>query len=385
MFYQLPPVGNPVKTTSHARQSAEACLQSVAAGYQPFFYQSGTAALAAAVIAAMAQRRCEQPEVLLPAYACPDLISAVLFAGATPVLVDLEPARPWMSLTQLQRKLGEQTVAVIAVNLFGIAERIEAIQQLAHSVGAMVIEDSAQGFPLAGEQDYWRADTVVVSFGRGKPVSLLGGGAVLSRQPDGLPRREITPVTASQRASTRFKAGLYNRLIHPRLYWMLLAMPFLHLGETRYHPLTSLAGMDAMRHALLPGNIENYQRAGVEAQQQLDETIHADGVLKLAPACNTPATRRLLRYPLLVEPGRRERILARLNAAGLGASVLYPAILPEIDGLPDSLALRQGAREAIRSQYPNAVDFAGRLLTLPTHSRVRPRDIAHIGQIINRS
>ncbi len=385
MFYQLPPVGNPVKTTSHSEQSAEACLQSIAAGYQPFFYQSGTAALAAAVIAAMAQRPCEQPEVLLPAYACPDLISAVLYAGATPVLVDLEAERPWMSLTQLQRKLGEQTVAVIAVNLFGIAERIEAIQQLAHSVGATVLEDSAQGFPQAGEHDYWRADTVVVSFGRGKPVSLLGGGAVLSRQPDGLPRRAITPVTAMQRASTRFKAGLYNHLIHPRLYWMLLAMPFLHLGETRFNPLTSLAGMDAMRHALLPDNIENYQRAGAEGQQQLDEAIKADGVLKLAPACNTPATRRLLRYPLLVEPGRRERILARLNAAGLGASVLYPAILPEIDGLPDSLAMRQGAREAIRSQYPNAVDFAGRLLTLPAHSRVRPRDIAHIGQIINHS
>ncbi len=385
MFYQLPPVGNPVTTTPHSEQSPEACLQSIATGYQPFFYQSGTAALAAAVIAAMAQRPCEQPEVLLPAYACPDLISAVLYAGATPVLVDLEPERPWMSLTHLQDKLGRKTVAVIAVNLFGIAERIEAIQQLAHRVGAMVIEDSAQGFPLAGEQDYWRADTVVVSFGRGKPVSLLGGGAVLSRQPGGLPRREITPVTAMRRASTRFKAGLYNRLIHPRLYWMLLAMPFLHLGETRFHPLPSLAGMDAMRHALLVDNIENYQRAGVEEQQRLNEMIQADGVLKLAEACNTPSTRRLLRYPLLVEPGRREHILAQLNAAGLGASVLYPAILPEIDGLPDSLAMRQGAREAIRSQYPNAVDFAGRLLTLPTHSRVGPRDIAHIGQIINRS
>ena len=92
MFYQLPPVGNRL------------CLNTINdASVQPFltlaasrFYQSGTAALAAAISAAKLLKNKNYPEVILPAYACPDLVSAAVFAGVKPVLVDLEAERPWL-------------------------------------------------------------------------------------------------------------------------------------------------------------------------------------------------------------------------------------------------------------------------------------------------
>ena len=126
MFYQLPPVGNPI-CLSRADQP-EVLLQAFGYRYQPHYFASGTAALAAAITAAIRLKAIDKPEVILPAYGCPDLISAVVFAGAKPVLVDFETDRPWMDLEQLLTKIRAQTVAIIAVNLFGISERLEQLR-----------------------------------------------------------------------------------------------------------------------------------------------------------------------------------------------------------------------------------------------------------------
>src|SRR6185295_2502270 len=115
--------------------------------------------------------------VIVPAYCCPDVISAVLFAGARPVLVDLEAETPWMDLTQVSDRLGSSTVAVVAVNFLGVPERAAPLRKLADAAGALLVDDCAQFFPLeAAEREWLLGDFVVLSFGRGKPLSLLGGG-----------------------------------------------------------------------------------------------------------------------------------------------------------------------------------------------------------------
>ena len=154
MFYQLPPVGNPI-CLSRTDQS-ESLFQIFGNAYQTHYFASGTAALAAAITAAIRLKAVARPEIILPAYGCPDLISAVVFAGAKPVLVDIEADRPWMDLEQLPAKMSANTVAIIAVNLFGISERMEQLRPLADQAGALLIEDSAQAFPSSNEKNIWQ-------------------------------------------------------------------------------------------------------------------------------------------------------------------------------------------------------------------------------------
>ena len=47
----------------------------------------------------------------------------------------------------------------------------------------VLIEDDAQYLPLDSEPASYCGDLVIHSFGRGKPVSLVGGGALLIRRP----------------------------------------------------------------------------------------------------------------------------------------------------------------------------------------------------------
>lgn len=378
MFYHIPPVGNPVCLS----KQADLVVSSLFFAYQTQFYVSGTAALAAAISAAMKLKNGSRPEIVLPAYGCPDLVSAVIYAGAKPVLVDLEAERPWIDLSQLASAITENTVAIVAVNLFGMAERWAQLRELAKQNNIVLIEDSAQYFPGADEQADWQGDLVVLSFGRGKPVSLLGGGAVLTKKTalfELLPKPQIKATTLSQRYLFGLKARLYNLMISPFLYWLPQALPFLHLGETRYHVLPDIEAMDQIRTDLLASNISCYQ-ADIKAAERCEKisTIlnSLDRVIDLPQVCATKARRRLLRYPFLVESSERDRMYYKLQQAGLGASIMYPASLPEIIGLNHIVDKKH--------KFPNAQVFASRLITLPTHSSVGANDIANMKILLSK-
>lgn len=381
MFYQLPPVGNPVCLSGNSQP--ELWFQSDFLPWHPHYYASGTAALAAAISAAIKSRELDQPEVILPAYGCPDLVSAAVFAGARPVLVDMEPDRPWMDLEQLSAKMSPRTVAIVAANLFGISEQMGKLRPIAERTGAVLIEDSAQAFPAGKETSIWEGDLVVLSFGRGKPVSLLGGGAVLFREStwEGLlPECPVRPDNGKgQRISFWLKTALYNRMISPWLYWLPQGLPFLHLGETRYHTLSAIDGMDPFRLDVLPANIAAYRSDEMDAQRALVDMLGeldlaARGIIDLPRVCKAPESRRLLRYPLLTGAVDRDPLYQQLKRNGLGPSGMYPVALPGISGL-ERLLVGQGP-------FPAAEAFAARILTLPTHNRVSRGDVAKVHQVI---
>lgn len=371
MFYQLPPVGHPVRLKDSLGD--ESLLQDVFSPYSPRFFDSGTAALAASILAAVSIKGTSEPEVILPAYGCPDLVSAVVYAGAKPVLVDLDVDRPWMDIEQASAHITAHTVAIIAASLCGIPERLGVLRQITEQAGVLLIEDSAQLFPGSIAEANWQGDMVIISFGRGKPVSLLGGGAVLFRDERFgrlLPDHPISAAGMRQRRVYQVKALLYNQLISPRSYWILAWFPFLHLGETRYHSLHGIGPLDSTRRNLLNANIARYLEQKPHIQTTISGMIDSladPGIINLPVACQLPAQQRLLRYPLLIDATRRNRVHGRLIEMGLGASIMYPAILPTIPGL-ETLLAGQGP-------FPVAEQFAARLLTLPTHAGVRGEDI----------
>ena len=246
----------------------------------------------------------------------------------------------------------------------------------------LLIEDSAQLFPGSIAEANWQGDLVVISFGRGKPVNLLGGGAILfrgERLGSRLPCNKISTAGMGQRLAFQVKAVLYNQLITPRSYWILKWFPFLHIGETSYHQLDNIGPLDSVRRHLLQANIVNYQNQNSSTQIALCgliESLQDDTIVNLPVACNMPAQQRLLRYPLLIDSAVRNRIFARLSEAGLGVSVMYPGILPAIPGLQGLLG-GQGP-------FPMAEHFTRQLLTLPTHASVHRADIHKIASALHR-
>jgi len=369
MFYQLPPAGNPITLKKSEGTISE--LGDILRSTEFRLYGSGTSALAAAVKAVMAAKRVDNNvDVLLPAYTCPELVSAVVFAGANPVLVDFESNRPWLDLTELKNKITDKTVAIIAVNLFGIPERFNDIREIIRDREIILIEDSAQYFPSSKQDFRWQGDLTILSFGRGKPVSLLGGGAVIcsdSKLYQYLPVVEsILDSRFAANLKFRLKSTAYNLLLSPWYYWLPESLPFLHLGETVYHPMVSIDPFPAERLVYLPSNIKSYWSRQNHLSVKIHELLHrfmSNDLIDLPSLCCGAALPPLIRYPILAKTKEQADLLySRSKSCGLGLSRMYKKPLNEIAGL-DDLFSNQGV-------FPNSKQFADLLLTLPNHVRV---------------
>lgn len=384
MHLNIPPVGNPVDW-QHRRPppmlvgGSECCL----------FLNSGTAALAVALLAAKSAATSTRPEVIIPGYACPDLVSAAVYAGVTPVAVDLEPERPYLSPEAVERAVTADTVAIVAVNFLGIPERIEALRAVADRHHLTLVEDSAQffsdkGLPLT---EVYSGDLVVLSFGKGKPVNLLGGGCLLVKNTaliDHLPGMDVHPGLRQSpgfigRLTTAGLLIIYNRLITRRWYWCLKLLPFIKIGATEYKTLEAIAPMDPARLELLAGNISRYQKRDDAVQLKIDTSLNRlPTIINLPRVCRTYSGQRLLRYPILAKDNAsRDKLLARLEKAGTGASPFYPDILPNMPGVAPLL---KGDKD-----LPNAAAFAGRLITLATHRGVTHSLLREINRILGET
>ena len=366
----IPPVGNRILLEASGELPTFT-------GYDLHWLQSGTASLALAMRTASVRAGVAgPPEVILPAYGCPDLVAAANHAGLRPVLADIGSEDPGYDLDALRAALSPRTVAVVAVNFLGIRERLEALREiLQRSPQVTLIEDNAQWFPEHNDARL-HGDAVVFSFGRGKPVSLLGGGALLMRNSmaaslgEAMATVMTTAAEGEVTAPPDARVRAYNLLRNPWLFPLASRNPLLKLGRTRYRPLDRVVPLDARRRELLPANIQHYRKGpGSTVWQAVDSLV--DPSRSLAKRLAGRAG-RLLRYPVLCAHAReRDAWLARLRQEGLGASAMYERPLAQIEGVTITAG-----------QCAGAAHFAARLLTLPVHEGVDARVLAGLNRAL---
>ena len=83
-------------------------------------------------------------ECVLPANTFLATAEAVVRCGATPVLVDCDPATALLDVDRLAAAVGPRTRAVLPVHLYGQTAPVEQITPIARGAGAAVVEDAAQ-------------------------------------------------------------------------------------------------------------------------------------------------------------------------------------------------------------------------------------------------
>ncbi len=71
-------------------------------------------------------------------------VSAICYAGARPVFVDVEPVTLTMDPAQLEAKITARTKAIIPVHLYGQMADMDAIKTIADRYRIPVIEDACQ-------------------------------------------------------------------------------------------------------------------------------------------------------------------------------------------------------------------------------------------------
>ena len=140
---------------------------------------SGTAALHLSLLALGIK---DGAEVIIPSYVCTALLNAVNYAGARPVLADINPDTYNIEVGSIKKAVTNKTRAVIVPHMFGLAADIDDIV----SLGIPVIEDCAQsiGARIKGRYAGSFGTLSIFSFYATKMLGAGEGGMVLSDDPD---------------------------------------------------------------------------------------------------------------------------------------------------------------------------------------------------------
>ncbi|MBV8520975.1 MAG: DegT/DnrJ/EryC1/StrS family aminotransferase [Acetobacteraceae bacterium] len=114
-------------------------------------------------------------------------VAAIMYAGAVPKLVDIEPETWTIDPDQLEGAITSRTRAIIPVHLHGRLADMERILWIARARGIPVIEDAAQahGAEREGRRAGTFGDIGCFSFYPGKNLGACGeGGAIVTDQAD---------------------------------------------------------------------------------------------------------------------------------------------------------------------------------------------------------
>jgi dTDP-4-amino-4,6-dideoxygalactose transaminase len=145
---------------------------------------SGTSALHLALLAAGIG---PGDEVITTPFTFVATVAAIRYAGATPVLVDIEPDYFAIDAARIESAITGKTRAILPVHLYGQPADMTAILEIARRRGLVVIEDAAQahGSEHHGRRCGSLADIATFSFYPGKNLGAYGeGGAITTTRSD---------------------------------------------------------------------------------------------------------------------------------------------------------------------------------------------------------
>lgn len=331
-----------------------------------FFISSGKAALTLILTAlrSLSGRR----EVVIPAYTCFSVPSAVLKSGLKVIPCDLDPNTFDFDRSYLKRVMNDDTLCVLPSHLFGIPSNMDEINQLCKERGVYVVEDAAQAM---GERNKGRllgtfGDVGFFSLGRGKGITCGSGGIIVTNS-DEISQEIAKQYAMLERPTLLESAKEFLELffmvlfIRPSLYWFPAGMPFLKLGATVFDPDFKIKKLSGMKGAILSNWRHNLDWA-IRIRSETSDYFMAS--LKLAGPKGVPVP--YLRLPVVVKSREeRDRLYAASERQGLGLSRMYPAPVSEIVEIRNHF---------IGKDFPTAKILSERLVTLPTHPLLSKSD-----------
>lgn len=349
-----------------ALSDAHAALREIYSTRQVALTQSGTAAL---VLALRATAKSSNNTIALPAYCCPDIGAAAVFAGFRIVLYDVDPLTLEPDSDDIARCVDFGATHLLVAHLCGRIVDFPAFSALADRLGLVLIEDAAQhaGGTLRGVRAGSLARIAILSFGRGKGLNAGGGGAVLF---DPM-LASIKPLPSAARHARQAigcaVAAVSDVLSHPSLFWLPSSVPALRLGETFYRDASEPEAINPAYARLLESAL-HHERATLAARRRnevfYDEALR-DGEKVTKIRSHSLSSSGALRYPVLID--------AKLatTMTSLGVARLYPRLL---DAYEQIRAVLVGSDR----HYPGSARLAQQLHTLPTHELLTADERARI-------
>ena len=276
-------------------------------------------------------------------------ILAVIRAGATPVLADIDAATALLDPASVERVMTPRTKAVLLVHLYGRVADMDRWSEFCRARGIHLVEDCAQSHGAA-----WN----------GKLTGTVGSFGAFSFYPT-----KNLGAKGDAGALVTHSAAIADRARMLRNYGT----------RTRYeHPVVGLnSRLDELQAAILETRLACLDRFNAR-RQAIASRYHAGiqnpKIALLAPPCRDRLSTHVY-HLFVVRCAERDRLAAFLKERNIETLIHYP--------IP---AHRQGCCDSItRDQegLPNAERHARECLSIPCHPQLRDDEVERVIAALN--
>src|SRR6185437_12256226 len=299
---------------------------------------SGTSALHLALLAAGVG---PGDEVITVSMTFVATTAAILYSGAKPVYVDVDPVTWTMNPALIEAGITPRTKAILPVHLHGLMADMDPIMDIARRRGLVVIEDAAQahGAEYKGRRAGSIGDLGCFSFYPGKNLGAYGeGGAVVTKRPDFAQKIALLRDWGQETKYNHVVAGYNYR-------------------------------MDGVQGAVLNvkmGYIESWTEGRRSAAAQYDRALTKFPFARPRP----PAHSRHVYHVYAIALPYRDQVLKSLQAGGIGTGIHYP--------VPVHLQKAYGNLGYRAGDFPVTEKFAKEFLSLPIYPELTAEKVTEV-------
>ena len=342
----------------------------------------------------------EGDEIIIPAFTCVVAVNPIIYLGAKPVYVDVDPKTYNIDVKTLECenvKTLRKAKAILAQNTFGLSADLDAIFEIAKKYDLFVVEDYAHGFGgfYKGKPNGTIADVSFFSTQWNKPFSSGLGGFAVTKNPEiaeKLRVMEKTFIRPSVKDEMVLKTLLFARgRLGTKLYWPAIKT---YRWLSKNNLILGSSQGDELERPVKPDGFEK-GFSGTQAKKGSNELEKFDRVLehrrKIASLYNKKilsdmeielpyepeyAVHTYLKFPLLVKDRMKFFKLAEEEKIELGDWFVSP-IHPITKNL-ELWCYKWG-------ENPVAEKISMHIVNLPTHPQVTEDYVDQIAQFLKKN
>jgi dTDP-4-amino-4,6-dideoxygalactose transaminase len=283
-------------------------------------------------------------EVVTSAFTFIASANSILFTGAKPVFVDINPRTFNMDPAKIRAAITKNTKAILPVHLYGLACDMDPIMRLAEEFGLVVIEDACQSHGA----DY-----------KGRKAGAFGTGTFSLYPTKNMTSAEGGMITTNSPGIDELCRVIRQHGMRVRYYHDMLGYNF---RMTDLHAAIGLAQLK---------KLEKFN-----AQRQANAKFLSDNLKGVrTPFTPDGQTHVFHQYTIRVPGGRRDALRAYLNEQGVGSEVYYPVPIHKQTFYVKDLGYNDNLPETERASEE--------VLSLPVHPALTPSDLETIVGAVN--
>src|SRR3990170_1832319 len=302
---------------------------------------SGTTALHTALLA---HKICPGDEVITTPFTFIASANSILYVGARPVFVDIDPRTFNIDPDKIESEITPQTRAIMPVHLYGLSCDMDPIMKIAEKHGLIVIEDACQshGASYNGRR-VGSFSTGTFSLYPTKNMTSAEGGMITTNDP-----------VFDEECRVIRQHGMRRRYYHDELGF--------NFRMTDVHAAIGLAQLK---------KLDRFNKSRQANARFLSENLK--GVV--IPFIPQGYEHVFHQYTVRVPNGRRDALRAHLLENGVGSEVYYPVPIHQQVFYVNELNYNQSLPEAERA--------AAEVLSLPVHPGLNEKDLHTIVAQVN--